>query len=316
MQRPLADLNKSTNDRYLRACSRAGFRVLRLVPSLAARWAEALFFTPPRHRASSRTREFLASGRRFDLRVSGRRVVAWSWGDGPPVVLVHGWGGLGGQLGAFVPPLLESGFRVVTFDAPGHGASMGRRSSVLHFVAALQAIAATTGAPRAVIAHSLGATAAALALCQGLNIKRAVFLGPPAEPTQWTWLFAERFQIPHSVISAMRLRAERHLRFKWSDLGLEELAGSQKIPLLVIHDVEDDEVPWTDGAAVARAWPGARLLTTTGLRHRKILRDPSVVEQTVAFVAARSAVVEPGSFVSPREADSLDRYLYDREARW
>jgi pimeloyl-ACP methyl ester carboxylesterase len=314
MPRPPLDPIKSTNGRFsLRVSAvRAVFGVLNHVPPLAARWAETLFFTPPRHTPSSRTAAFLASGQRLRLPRGGPRIAAWSWGEGPVVVLVHGWGGLGGQLGAFCPPLVESGVRVVTFDAPGHGASSGRRSSVLDFAATLHNLAAVAGPLRAVIAHSLGATATALALRQGLRLERAVFLGPPAEPSEWAWEFARRFAISDATIEAMRVHAERRLGFRWADLGLAALAKEQTTPLLVIHDAQDDEVDWTDGAAVAAAWPGAQFLKTSGLGHRRILRDRSVVERTVGFVGGCGAKVDPGCLLEP---GSLEQYLYVRDAR-
>jgi predicted ATPase len=55
--------------------------------------------------------------------------------------------------------------------------------------------------------------------------------------------------------------------------------------MLVIHDQDDREVPWADGAAIAAAALDARLVTTHGLGHRRILRDPSVIEASVDFVA-------------------------------
>jgi hypothetical protein len=57
-------------------------------------------------------------------------------------------------------------------------------------------------------------------------------------------------------------------------------------PTLVVHDHGDREVGFRDGHETARAWPGARLLATEGLGHRRLLRDPAVVEEVVAFVAA------------------------------
>ena len=62
------------------------------------------------------------------------------------------------------------------------------------------------------------------------------------------------------------------------------------MPLLVFHDRDDAEVPWSDGAAIAGAWPGARLVTTAGLGHRRILRDERVVSQAVAFVKGEPAL--------------------------
>mgnify|MGYP003291741877 CR=1 FL=1 len=57
-----------------------------------------------------------------------------------------------------------------------------------------------------------------------------------------------------------------------------------RTPLLVIHDREDAEVPWQEGAIIAQAWPGATLSTTSGLGHRRIVHDPAVVERAVGFL--------------------------------
>jgi hypothetical protein len=53
-------------------------------------------------------------------------------------------------------------------------------------------------------------------------------------------------------------------------LPLSLLRGA--LGILVVHDRDDDDTYWTEGAALAEAWPGAQLLTTTGLGHRRILR--------------------------------------------
>jgi pimeloyl-ACP methyl ester carboxylesterase len=264
---------------------RAAFAVLgRVAPGLAATWALDLFFTPRGRRGSPRVSAALAGARSFDVRVRGERVACWSWGEGPAVYLVHGWAGLGGQLAAFAAPLLAHGFRVVTFDAPGHGASGGRRSSIVHFAGTLEAIVAQEGRAHAVIAHSLGAAAAVRALTQGLAVERVVFLGPTSGPLDWAERFRRHLGVAPHVMAAMRERSERWLGAPWSDFDIPTLARTQTAPLLVFHDRDDAEVPWSDGAAIAKAWTGARLVTTTGLGHRRILRDERVVRDAVAFV--------------------------------
>src|SRR5262245_14171103 len=92
-----------------------------LAPGVAARLAERLFLTPPRHPAPDRERDLLAVARTGVVRVNGGRVRTWTLGAGPRILLVHGWGGRGGQLGAFVEPLVARGFSVVWFDGPAHG---------------------------------------------------------------------------------------------------------------------------------------------------------------------------------------------------
>lgn len=273
---------------------RAAFAVLgRLAPDLAATWALDLFFTPRGRRRSRRISAFLETGRRFDVSVDGQRVAGWSWGHGPNVYLLHGWAGVGGQLAAFGPPLLANGFRVVTFDAPGHGASAGRRSSIVHFARALQEVVAKEGRAHAVVAHSLGAAAAIRALTQGLEVERTVFVGPTGGPREWAERFRKQLGVPPPVMSLMRERSERWLGASWEEFDVPKLARSQTGPLLIFHDRHDAEVPWSDGAAIASAWPGARLVTTTGLGHRRILRDERVVSEAVSFVlphVARSGV--------------------------
>jgi len=58
---------------------------------------------------------------------------------------------------------------------------------------------------------------------------------------------------------------------------------------LVIHDSGDRFIPHREGADLADAWPEGQLLTTTGLGHHRILRDPEVISSTVAFVSDSNA---------------------------
>lgn len=311
--------NKSTIVRLSQAALlpsiRGTFRVLgHAAPGLAAAWALDLFFTPRGRRGSRRIRAVLADARRFDVRVRGQRAAAWSWGDGPAVYLVHGWAGVGGQLAAFVPALTAHGFRAVAFDAPGHGASEGRRSSIVHFANTLQALTAQEGRAHAVIAHSLGAAAAVRAITRGVAVERAVFIGPTGGPRDWSERFRRQLGVPPHVMTAMRERSERWLGARWEEFDVPTLARRQSAPLLVLHDRDDDEVPWSDGAAIAEAWPGARLVTTNGLGHRRILRDERVVSLAVAFVKGEAlpAGGGPASETTDCEHAERDAGLCDR----
>jgi pimeloyl-ACP methyl ester carboxylesterase len=71
-------------------------------------------------------------------------------------------------------------------------------------------------------------------------------------------------------------------------------------PLLLIHDRQDAETGWADSDAIARAWPGARLVTTTGLGHRRILRDPAVIAEVAGFLGSPlTARARPPAVRSP-----------------
>ena len=215
---------------------------------------------------------------RLDVQSRYGRLAVWSWGSGPAVYLVHGWGGRAEQLGAFVAPLVAHGIRATAVDGPAHGASAGRRSSGVEIGRALADVVAQLGPARGVIAHSLGAAAVTFALREGLHVERLVFIGAPADPFTWVERFGRRLGLSRAVMAEMRRLSEKRIQARWEDLPLVPLRGlSEPPPLLAVHDREDREVPFTDGAAIAAAWPGARLLETSGLGHRRVLRDPAVV---------------------------------------
>jgi pimeloyl-ACP methyl ester carboxylesterase len=220
-------------------------------------------------------------------------VAAWSWGSGPVVYLVHGWGGRAEQLGAFVVPLVARGLRVIAMDGPGHGESSGRRTSGVEIGRALADVAAQHGPARGVIAHSLGAAAATFAVREGLRVERLAFVGPPADPLTWVARFGRQLGLGAAVMAEMRRYSERRIQARWDDLPLVPLRGlPNPPPLLVVHDRDDREVRSADGAAVAAAWPGARLLETEGLGHRRVLRDPAVVGTVAAFLAGDETETE------------------------
>ena len=255
-----------------------------IAPGLAARAAERLFLTPPRHRAPPREREALGAAEPFDVRLGSGRLRCWRFGEGAPVLLIHGWGGRAGQMTSLVPALQAARWAAVLFDGPAHGASSGRLASIPHFAEAVAAVATQVGSRRAV-GHSMGAAGLALGMIRGLPMDAAVFLAPPRSPSLWVEQFGKALALRAPLREALNARLERTLGISPVDLDLPAMSGAMRAPLLVVHDRADPEVPWSDGAAIAAAWPGARLLTTEGLGHQRILRDPAVLAEVARFVA-------------------------------
>jgi pimeloyl-ACP methyl ester carboxylesterase len=279
-------------------------RITQIVsPSAASALAERLFFHIPPTKVSPRGQQFLARGERFDLVVEGRRVVGWTWGDGPTTYLVHGWGGSSGRIYPMAEAVIESGRRLVMFDAPGHGASGSGLSSMPEFARALQAVIRQAGEPESVVAHSMGASATMLAASWGLRSQRFVFVAPAANPADWVAPFGKLLGLSPGVLKRLRIRSERRLRISWDDLDTRVYARRMAWPLLVIHDREDPTVPFANGRDIAGAWPGARLLETSGLGHSDILRDSGVIGHVLDFLADRRTHGEP---VPRVQADTTD----------
>ncbi len=280
---------KSTNVRVL-ILQKFNAIFSRVAPRLAARLAERIFLTPISARQPPREISWAKDAEKITIPSPLGGIPVWVWGDGPEtVLLVHGWSGRGLQLGAFVEPLIARGFRVVTFDAPGHGEASGRTSSMPAFAATLGAVGRRFGPVSAVIAHSLGSTATVYALAnRELTPDRVIAISPSARLHAVRERFGEMTGFPPSVIESMRKAFEDRLGFDWDASEPLLLAQQLSMPLMAVHDTRDRFIPHSEGAELSAAWPDGRLITTTGLGHHRILRDPKVIQSVLSFVTEPS----------------------------
>jgi pimeloyl-ACP methyl ester carboxylesterase len=284
---------------------RAGLRVSSLLaPDFAGLWAERLFLTPPKPRYPAAEVFDLLEARQAYLPHRGRHIALWRWGpqDAPAVLLVHGWGGRATQMRGFVAPLLAAGYRVIAYDQPAHGLSDGRLTGLPDFAEVLAEIARHQGGVHAVITHSLGGPAAAIAMARGLQVRRAVLVSPPADLVGYSRRFARWFSIPERVRRRMQAAIEERFGVRWAELALPRIAPHVHAEALVIHDRHDTMVPWRQGCAVAQEWRGARLLTTRGLGHGRILEDRRVARAAVDFIVGRSSIASPARPALPNPA--------------
>ncbi|MBK7075626.1 MAG: alpha/beta fold hydrolase [Myxococcales bacterium] len=239
-------------------------------------------------------------------------VRAWAWGRGPTTLVVHGWGGRGAQFAALVAALVERGRRVVAFDAPAHGDSPGAHATLDDFACGVAAVAAWAGPLEAIVAHSFGAAAVTIALGRGVAAGRVAFVAPFFQLVVSLQRFAVHARLDADANAAfLAALTDANHGHGVDALDGPRLAPAQRAPLLVVHDRDDREVSHRDGAIAAATWPGARLVTTVGLGHTRILDDVHVVGLVRDFVSGAAA---PASFVLD-EGWRLERELADRTLR-
>lgn len=271
----------------------------RLAPSVGARVAERLWFRlpsvsprPAGHPGATPVRELL--GAPFEVALRGRTVRGWTWGQGPVVYLVHGWGGTLEQLTPLVGPLLDRGMQVVAFDGLSHGRSdpgaHGPASSdAVELGRSLDAVASRFGPARAVVAHSMGALSALLAIRDGwLAAERLVLVAPPSGIPDLLAVLQRELDLGRRTMRRLVERVRLRTGYAPDELDLvtiaSALAAHERPELLVVHDLLDREVPHEPSMRLARSWPGAQLLSTAGLGHRRVLADVAVGGAVARFV--------------------------------
>ena len=284
----LFQLRKSTNVRIRKAeleALKLGFGALqRVSPTLASDLVFHLAFKARRHQRPEWERRHLENAELHRFPWRNGHLMAWSWGRGPVVLLVHGWEGRGTQLGWFIEPLVERGYRVVTFDGPGHGDTTVTRGSLPDQAAAIRFLEPRFGPFHAVVAHSMGAGSAALAASFGLDVRRMVLMAPPSGVQEYIDILTKMFGLDSETLTNMVNKLEQELRIPVENLHLPDRVRGFTLPVLVVHDRKDREIPLEKGLAIADAWPNAELLVTNGLGHRRILKERDVIDRIVDFV--------------------------------
>lgn len=256
-----------------------------LAPDATIRRAARLFCTPTQRHPAPDPASVGADTTMLDI--DGQRVAAYVWGDPttqPHVLFAHGWSSNGIRIASWVASLREAGYAVVAFDQAGHGRSAGRRTNLVEFACLLLAINRRYGPAAAVIGHSLGGAAAAVALANGLQARRAVIVAPPADPLLVADQFAGMVGMARYLARGMFALFERRMRFAVEDLQAQHVAPRIGRPALIVHDLEDREVPWSEGERYARYWHQARLLSTRGLGHHRIMGDAGVIDAAMRFL--------------------------------
>lgn len=256
-----------------------------------AAWAYRLWFRTRRHPASAPEQRARTRAQRWTLPVDGIPVAIYRWGAGPVVVFVHGWSGHATQVVHFIEPLVQAGFQVVAFDAPAHGETPGRRTNLFECAAALAAVVRECGPIRGVLTHSFGGMVLAYALRHdGMAAGRVVCISPPANLEFLIASFSRALALPAAVVAGLRRRQEQRFGGNLSErISTDSNVRALRVPALIIHDVNDRDVPWRQGKRIADAWPGARFRKTRGLGHRRILRDPATIDVVVDFFRAQES---------------------------
>lgn len=281
----------------------------RVAPKTAGRAAFRLFCTPfkvssksPEYKKRIQTAEALFdTSTTHSIAYEGGSIAAFEF---PPettdaadasretVWIVHGWQSQSLLMNRFVEPLLESGFRVISIDLPGHGQSIGRTFHIPLGVQAMHAVRSKLGAPDMLLTHSLGGAVCATTLAGTLpnfsawGVKKLVMISPPNSMVKIFNDFANMVglgdkstQMLHTIVNELSGKTTDDFN---TDTQLQGLSNE----LLLIHAPDDKEVPFSESEAILALNPRATLHPASGLGHRRIIAADEVVHVAVGFMKA------------------------------
>ncbi len=221
-------------------------------------------------------------GKAIELRTGLR---ARSWGESGPLVLaLHGWRGRTTQFRPLAAMLLERGMRTVALELPGHGISTGDSATPRLIGELLIEIERITGPVHAAVGHSFGGAALGAGLVYGFRPQRLVIVSSPTRVSRIPLWLAKAAGLPPAAMLEFQQILDRDAGRPYAELDLIAAAPKSGIPGLLVHDLQDAVIPYSEAEALKNAWPGLKFMTTKGQGHRDILSAPAVLRTIVEFV--------------------------------
>jgi len=254
---------------------------------LVTKFAARIFTTPVKHKVPKREFEMDRKSIQKTINVPAidKSVVTYEYGKSEhKILLVHGWSGRGTQLFKIADELLQNGYLTISFDAPAHGKSEGKTTIMSEFIASILEIEKEFGPFEIAIGHSLGGMSVLNAIKDGLKVNKAVIIGSGDIVQDILDEFIFKLGLKKEIGDDLRDLFEEKYKVKMDDFSAYRAAQKIKIPVLVIHDNDDPEVPVKAGIHIHQNLEQGRLYLTDGLGHRKILGNHNVIKKTLEFI--------------------------------
>ena len=250
-------------------------------------FAARLFTTPIKYKIPKRELEMDRHSEQQIIAIPalGKDIVIYHFGQSPKkILLVHGWSGRGTQLVKFADELVKSGYATISFDAPAHGKSQGKSTLLPEFIESILELEKKFGPFEAAIGHSLGGIALLNSVRKGLKTNKLVTIGAADIISDITDDFVKKLELKSEYSALLRQYFEKKYNMSMDSFSAWHSAKETQIPVLVIHDENDAEVPVKCAYHIHENLKNGELMVTKNLGHRKILGDKNVIAKTIDFI--------------------------------
>ena len=266
---------------------RTGKLLQSISPKLAANFAAKLFITPLKFPVPEREQEMIKHSKKSRLLIKelGKEIEVYQYGNSErKILLVHGWSGRGTQMVKIAKKLVKNNYQVISFDAPAHGNSFGKTTMMNEFISAIHAVEETYGMFEFAIGHSLGGISLLNAVKQGLNIKKLITIGAGNSINDICHLFVQNLELKPVVAEMMKHKFDTLFEEDIENYSSYIAAKDVTIPVLVIHDNDDIEIPVDAATNICNELENGTTYITSHLGHRKILGDANVINEIMDFL--------------------------------
>jgi len=233
--------------------------------------------------------EFYDQGIKRCFRHGKYRFNVYEYGQGPYVLLVHGWTCNGARWKRYVDRVVSEGYTALVMDAPAHGTSPGWSLPVPQFVLCVQKVINTYGGVDSIVSHSMGSIVSAIALSRSnysTCTSKLTLMNTFADCDSLISRFASCIGINDNVMSHTREWITKYTYSPLSYFSLIDHLSDLKVEVLFISDVEDIVVPQFEVNKILSSEYPIEFVQTSGLGHR--LRSEEVVDKVLSHLTKKA----------------------------
>ena len=279
----MSDTNIPTAQKIVRKC-------LAVISSINPKWAVnaglQIFSTPLSRRKKN---HYLPDDMvKEEVVLKGKRVHLYRYGQSSKkILLVHGWEGAASDFSQFFKPLKEQNFEIWTLDLPGHGESAFSQLNVLIASDLLIELNDLKGPFLALVGHSFGGFSLGLASTKRAELSNLplITIGAPTRLHRILEEYAKFVDFNDDQLDYMFNKIERDFKIKINDFEQGKFLKNHKAPILIVHDKQDEMVPYSRLEDIKEQTTAPEFHITDGLGHTRILRNRKVVDKIVSFIS-------------------------------
>ncbi len=255
------------------------------------------FFSPHSYKPANEEKQLLRYAQQFEIIVHQKKIQCWQWGSGPFIIFVHGWNGRGTQFYHLIEKFFQAGYGIVTFDGPAHGISQGESTSYFEITDTVRALMHHLEPHRiqGMVGHSFGAAAIINALNKENYHIPVVLIAPALRLKELLERTFNLYGIPSHIYYQLIGDYEREFSYDLEKDNPINLLKEGNWQIMIIHDQDDQIVAYQDSQEAADNIQSISLFLTSGLGHKRLLKDPQVIVQTFNFLESKLTILITGN---------------------
>jgi pimeloyl-ACP methyl ester carboxylesterase len=250
---------------------------------LASKWALDLFSKPLKGRYKIK-HTTLETANKEVIYFEELPIATYRWyGEKETILLAHGWESNAGRWNNTIKNLLKSNYGVIALDAPAHGASGSTSFNAVLYSKFIEVVCKKFK-PSVLIGHSVGGMAISFFLRNsGYHLaSKLIFLGAPAGFPGIFKNYTDLMGFNSRVRRGIEERVVRKFGQPSAYFNTAQFMSKIDCDGLIIHDQNDNVIPYTDAVEIQAAFKNSALITTNGLGHG--LKGKLIIQYILDFL--------------------------------